>query len=583
MLEKNLKFIEKQNIELYNKLKQLPQEQNKIEILETKDGNYTVKVDAKLLHSLYRPQKEAEKIINNVELENKKIILVFGFGFGYYIEEISKRINEDVEIFIFQEDLQILNEALRYRDFEAIFKKDNIYFFTTNQKYEMLEKFEKHFKVGLLPEYEIIKHKIEYERNKKEYTKVYEYIKNMLSTHLVNSSTIFEFSKLWQKNRFYNLKHFANSIGVDKFFEKFKNKPIIIVAAGPSLDKNIKYLHWIKNKAIIIAVGTVLKKLEKEKIIPDLIVSLDAGEANWEHFRRVDYEKIPILYELMINTKILDHHIGEKIIFASTDIISEWGEEILGKKGFIKSGGTVALTGYDFAVKIGGNPIILLGQDLAYSGGKTHASSTVYEKDKIGAGYNLEVEDIYGKKVMSDIKFKTFKEFFERFISKDKKMNEKLMVFDCTEGGAKIKGTEVKSIKDVYFNYIESSDVDFEKVLEVESKKKLNKIQKLEDEKIKLKSNLERLNKFLEKAIKETEKIIKEKKDLKKLEKIEEKIKNEISISKFINSISQPIIAKVMKETQKSENLKSILEVNLKLYKGLKDSVEFNLECLEEK
>jgi len=583
MLLENLKFIAQQNIELYNKLKELPQEQNGIEVLKTKDENYTIKVDGKLLHSLYKPKIEAEKIIKKIELKNKKIILVFGFGFGYYVEEISKEVSDDVDIFIFQEDLQILKEALKNRDFTEIFKKRNIYIFTPNQKYRILEKLEKHFKVGLVPEYEIVKHKIEYERDKIKYNKIYEYIRNMLSTHLVNSATIFEFSKLWQKNRFYNLKHFANSIGAEFFFEKFKNKPIIIVAAGPSLDKNIKYLHWVKNKAIIIAVGTVLKKLEKEKIIPDLIVSLDAGEANWEHFRRVKYEKIPILYELMINTKILDHHIGEKIVFASTDIISAWGEEILGKKGFIKSGGTVALTGYDFAVKMGGNPIILMGQDLAYSGGKTHASSTVYEKDEITSGYNFEIEDIYGGKVISDIKFKTFKEFFERFILKDKKENEELIVFDCTEGGAKIKGTEVREIKDVYFNYIENSEVDFDKLLKSNSKNKVNKIQELEKEKMMLKSDLEKLAKILEKAIKETENIIKNKKDLKKLERIEAQIKKEIVTSKFINNISQPIIAKVMKESQKSQDLKSLLEINLKLYKGLKDNIKFNLECLEAK
>ncbi|MGM0507798.1 MAG: motility associated factor glycosyltransferase family protein [Fusobacteriota bacterium] len=587
MLEKNLEYIKLKNKTIYNKLLKKSSKQIKeIEVIETKTGDYTAKLKKKLLHSMYRPKREATKLIKKHTIEDKDILLVFGFGFGYHIEELLKLKEERTKVFIFQDNLDVLYKAMEFRDLEKIFNRDDIYIFDVDQKYEMMQAIEQNFKIGLVPDYEIVKHKVEFEIYEKEYLKVLKNIKDILSSHLVNTSTIFEFSKMWQKNRFYNLKYFAKSMGVYKFFDEFKNIPIIIVAAGPSLDKNIKYLNWIKGKALIIAVGTVVKKLLSENINPDLIVSIDGGEANWEHFRRINYKKIPLLYELMINPKILDNHTGDKVVFASNDTVSSWGEEILGKKGFLKSGGTVALTCYDFAVRSGGNPVIFMGQDLAYSGGKTHASSTVYEEDKLENGrYNTYMEDIYGEKVTSDIKFKTFKEHFERYISIDKRENENLRVLDCTEGGAKIKGTQIMTIKEAYFKYIENKKIDFSNIIKSKRYKKKeyeNKILILEKKKNQLIAQLEDMNEMISDAISIIKKA--QKRDsylnLDDLEKIESELQKSINTSRFMNSITQPVISKVMKETKKSKTMKDILKINLELYNGIKESLEYNLTYL---
>ena len=50
----------------------------------------------------------------------------------------------------------------------------------------------------------------------------------------------------------------------------------IVVAAGPSLNKNIKELKRAKGKAFIIAVDTALKPLLREGIIPDMFFIVDA-------------------------------------------------------------------------------------------------------------------------------------------------------------------------------------------------------------------------------------------------------------------------------------------------------------------
>ena len=50
---------------------------------------------------------------------------------------------------------------------------------------------------------------------------------------------------------------------------------IILVSAGPSLNKNIMELKKAKNKAFIVATDTAVKPLLKAGIEPDLMVMVD--------------------------------------------------------------------------------------------------------------------------------------------------------------------------------------------------------------------------------------------------------------------------------------------------------------------
>lgn len=581
--------LQMKNEKLYKMLKGLKDNCEEIDVVSTRDGKYTAKLNGKFLHSKYNPSKEAEKVISNYSIKDKKVVVLFGIGFGYYLEEVLKSVGSDTKIFIVEKNLYLLKKLFEVREFDKILNNKNIFIYHTSQKFEFVYKLEENLKVGFGLEYEIIVHKVESEFYSKEYNEFIFEIKNSLSNNLVNTSTIFEFSKMWQKNRFMNLNNFAKSIPAITLFNELKNVPAVIVAAGPSLDKNIMYLKWIKNKALIIAVGTVLKKLFDEGIEPDIIVSVDGGEPNWEHFSRVDYEDVPLAYEPMLNPKISSKHKGIKVGFVTQDVVSAWAEKILGEMGFVKSGGTVAISSYDFAVKLGCNPIILLGQDLAYSGGKSHVSSTVYENDDVKEEsediHQMEVLDIFGEKALTDRKFFTFKQYFERFISGDKGMNSKLEVIDATEGGAKITGTEVMTLKDVYFKYINDKNIDFRKILESKMKN-INfdeRLKKIEDGKKDLKNKLINFLKIVEKGIKVINKLQKNPNKLfsDKLDKIDVELKKKLEVSFFITYITQPILSTVIKESTNNKLLNDVLKSNLKLYKGMKEAVEYTLKCLE--
>ena len=79
----------------------------------------------------------------------------------------------------------------------------------------------------------------------------------------------------------------------------------ILVAAGPSLDKNIEKLKQIKDSVFIMAVDTALNTVLKHDIIPDMTISVD-GHKPLVLFEDERVKNIPISLSAVSNAKIVE-------------------------------------------------------------------------------------------------------------------------------------------------------------------------------------------------------------------------------------------------------------------------------------
>lgn len=77
-------------------------------------------------------------------------------------------------------------------------------------------------------------------------------------------------------------KHFKDSV--------FSKKPVLLVAAGPSLQKNIKWLKQNHKKFIIIALSSTLNTLFKNGIRPDILTHIDPLQTSLIHFKDLPLE-----------------------------------------------------------------------------------------------------------------------------------------------------------------------------------------------------------------------------------------------------------------------------------------------------
>jgi len=75
-------------------------------------------------------------------------------------------------------------------------------------------------------------------------------------------------------------KHFQDGL--------FSRKPVLLLTAGPSFQKNIDFLRANHKRFILVAVSATLKTLYQEGIKPDVVTHIDGFEASEVHYNSID-------------------------------------------------------------------------------------------------------------------------------------------------------------------------------------------------------------------------------------------------------------------------------------------------------
>lgn len=176
------------------------------------------------------------------------------------------------------------------------------------------------------------------------------------------------------------------------------------------------------------------------------------GAPNYKHFEKISCE-IPLVFDVGIYPQIVEEYDGPKWVCCCDRYLLSWFQEALNINIIeLKSGPSVANVAMDFAYRLGCNLIIMVGQDLAYTEGRSHATGTVYQDVK-AEDYSrrlIPVEDINGGTVYTDRVFLAMLSWFEQEIAS---YPDSIKVIDATEGGARISGTQVMALKKAIEEY----------------------------------------------------------------------------------------------------------------------------------
>lgn len=66
-----------------------------------------------------------------------------------------------------------------------------------------------------------------------------------------------------------------------------RGRPVFVVAAGPSLDRNLAALARVRDRGVLVSVDTALAPLMHYGITPDIVISVDPSALNARHLRSV--------------------------------------------------------------------------------------------------------------------------------------------------------------------------------------------------------------------------------------------------------------------------------------------------------
>ncbi len=298
-------------------------------------------------------------------------------------------------------------------------------------------------------------------------------------------ATKFRDAPLTLHNLFRNLNAVAAAPGLNSLGHRFSGVPAIVVAAGPSLRKNLHDLKQAGDQFLIIATDTAFEPLRRAGITPHLVVTVDPTELNLKHFQDTTYgPETVLLFDPEARPELPPRFARWITFLTDKHPFFVWLNQRIGDKGLIHKGGMVSQAGIHAAHYWGCRPIILVGQDLALDpeSGATHDSRTAlcrsarYLEDDANhvdiprgvdeAGNEFSRETLYWVEGVGGRPVPTLHNLliYLRMLEEDIR-TMRLDVIDATEGGAKIQGTRILPLAEVIEKYRDNS-IDVRSVLE---------------------------------------------------------------------------------------------------------------------
>ncbi len=487
------------------------------------------------------------------EFERYPILFFYGIGNGIFIKLLFANETHQ-KIFVIEPNLEILNIALNIVDLsEEIETKRLEIIYSQEYNYAKaisifdhpdIQIFNKIFKLHIYSPY--------YEKfYSADILRVHELSLRAIKQSVNNLGNSAIDTLIGIEHHIRNIPEMIKNIPYRPFAKKNKrlSEIAIIVATGPSLEKQLPLLKTIQDFVTIISVDASLPILEQWDIKPDFVTSLERVEETAKFFEKTSKEfqkDIVMLHASLQHEKVLKNSYGKKSLVMRPFHFSRNFK--LNNYGYLGIGMSAANMAYEFAYAEGYKKIVLIGQDLAYAeDGTSHSKGHVYGENEV----EFKEDDTYvlaygGENMIRTTKtWNMFRNFFEKDIVHTKK--EGVLTINATEGGARIEGAEEMPFKEVIKKYLpkkvkkRAKPVYFDEERQNRDLLKSYKtIQEVLDYGEKLQKRVERL--FL-KVVKECEKL-EELKEKNRLEKIKydrlmrlsneiDKIKAKIESKKF--------------------------------------------------
>ncbi len=471
--DKNLAVLRSKSPALAKTLSELP-DRGRCETLASRTGLPVVRLarpDGFVhLASVYDPVLEAHEWVAGVLADEEwECAIIFGLGAGYHVDALLDRAPTRTLIIV-EPDVDVLAATLAARDLRNILSRPNVTIVASDNPSIVSQRLMNWYVEHLHERVALLEWPPTARLHKELWLNIRNGLTELARQQLVDIATTRRWTEIWIDNLFANLRTSITDPGVSTLFGLFRDRPCIVVGAGPSLDKNGHLLPQAKGRAILIAAGSAINALLSQGVEPDLVVSIDPGEANYRHFANVRSTEIPLVYAPTLYPRIVAEYQGPRLVGTLNVLpFASWLFRFLGaEKGAMSSGPSVANTAWDLARLMGCNPIILVGLDLAYTDDRTHAEGAVHarklETATQGEGRYIRTLDIWGKPVLTSHAFEAMRIWFQQRVEA---CGGQVRCINATEGGIGIPGVPNRPLAEVLSEYCGDAFAPREQIIQV--------------------------------------------------------------------------------------------------------------------
>lgn len=430
-----------------------------------RDGDWTTRVTADdgaslFIHSRYRPREEAARLVAAQPDMDSPTFIVFGSGLGYLLDELERRYHE-VILIVAEPDVRLIKAALCVCDLHRAVEGCRLAFVTTTDRAELhavLLRYNGHLLLG----FQQLAHPYTSRVAKTFHQTVRAALPDFLSFGKMQMMTLLRNARITDRNIAMNLPHYLKNPGVESLAGRAAGYPAILVAAGPSLARQLDLLCDLRDRAVIIAVQTVYKLLLARGCVPHFVTSLDYHEVSAQFFRDAgDAGDCILVSEPKATWHVADMFTGRKRLLHSA-FVDDLLRDAAPRRGSLRAGSTVAHLSLYLAEHLGCDPIILVGQDLCFSDGLYYPPGMPIEQtwapefdrfctiemkqwERVVRGRSIlrRARDIHGRETYTDEQLFTYAEQFQADFAASR-----ATIVHAGEAGMRLAHTQAMSLRD---------------------------------------------------------------------------------------------------------------------------------------
>jgi len=202
----------------------------------------------------------------------------------------------------------------------------------------------------------------------------------------VNDATHRLRARVWIQDVFANLELLRDHPTFLALAGQYQAVPAFIVGAGPSLGKNGRLLADAAKKGIVFALNSSARALDSYGVEPQVLACMESIDVS-HLFEGVSYiDRVARAVSLTAHPQNLRKGKGPLLpMFEGIPQQDLPLSTLLGFPGLSVSG-SVSTLAFSLAQRLGCSPIVFVGQDLAYTGGRAYAVGTAYEDSRVRLG-----------------------------------------------------------------------------------------------------------------------------------------------------------------------------------------------------
>ncbi|MCR4939629.1 MAG: DUF115 domain-containing protein [Treponemataceae bacterium] len=428
-----------------------------VSLKKTKNGSWTALYEGNLLHSLYNPEREADKLVAAAEGKDFSAGVFMGTGLGYTAVSFTQTFPNKTLIII-EPSIARLISAFYTVDWTPVFRHPSCVILTGASQPQIIAILEKNGMEDCFffqtPAHEL--HEAQF------FNELKCLVERNIQKHKINSRTLKTFSRLWFRNMCINIGKMAECPGITAFKGKASGIPACIIGAGPSLDRILPFLKELKKRCLLICVDTALRGCLRVGVQPHFVVLTDPQFWNARHLAGLSAPETILITDTAAYPSVFRFQCRSIHLCASFFPLGQYIEARTGSKGKLGTGGSVASTTWDFARYCGCRDVYVAGLDLGFPGGKTHTKGSTFEEKALTEAYRLKnaettvsnalfgantviEKDYHGNPLKTDNRMKLYAWWFESRAAEHPDLHTSTL----TPEGLRIPGIFQKDIKDV--------------------------------------------------------------------------------------------------------------------------------------